>query len=83
MLPRARLVFPLTAVPPAVDFNSAIVLAVGVVSCEGSFGVGDAVEIVGPEGTAFAKGVAQATPEEIERRPRGLEAVHRDRLVVY
>ena len=58
-------------------------LAVGVVSCEGRFGAGEAVELVGPSGTAFAKGIADAPGSEIAERPRGLEAVHRDRLVVY
>ena len=67
----------------AVAEDNRSLLAVGVVSCEGSFGVGDAVELVGPDGTAFGKGIARATREEIESRPRGLEAVHRDRLVVY
>jgi hypothetical protein len=41
------------------------------------------VELAGPDGSAFAKGVASASAAEIEARPRGLEAVHRDRLVVY
>jgi glutamate 5-kinase len=58
-------------------------LAVGVVSCEGDFQAGDAVELVGPAGDAFAKGIASADRSEVSRRPRGLEAVHRDRLVVY
>jgi glutamate 5-kinase len=58
-------------------------LAVGVVSCEGSFEPGDAVELVAPDGAVFAKGVAGAPAAEIAGRARGLEAVHRDRLVVY
>ena len=58
-------------------------LAVGVVSCEGSFEAGDAVELVAPGGSVFAKGIAGATGAEIAGRARGLEAVHRDRLVVY
>jgi len=58
-------------------------LAVGVVSCEGRFEAGDAVELVGPGGEAFGKGIAAAAPSEIAARPRGLEAVHRDRLVLY
>jgi glutamate 5-kinase len=65
----------------AVDGRS--LLAVGVVSCEGRFDPGDAVELVGPDGDAFAKGIASAALSEIASRPRGLEAVHRDRLVVY
>ncbi len=58
-------------------------LAVGVVSCEGSFEAGDAVELVAPGGAVFAKGIAGAAAAEIAGRGRGLEAVHRDRLVVY
>jgi len=58
-------------------------LAVGVTTCEGRFEAGDAVELVGPDGAAFAKGIAEAPAAEIAGRPRGLEAVHRDRLVLY
>jgi len=58
-------------------------LAVGVAACEGRFEAGDAVELVGPDGVAFAKGIAEAPAAEIAGRPRGLEAVHRDRLVLY
>jgi glutamate 5-kinase len=58
-------------------------LAVGVASCDGDFRAGDAVELLGPDGEAFAKGIAGADRAEISRRARGLEAVHRDRLVVY
>jgi glutamate 5-kinase len=67
----------------AVTTERRSLLAVGVVSCEGRFDAGDAVELVGPDGTAFAKGIAGAGAAEIAERPRGLEAVHRDRLVVY
>lgn len=65
----------------AVDGRS--LLAVGVVRCEGDFDAGAAVELVGPGGVAFARGVTGAAASEIARRPAGLEAVHRDRLVVY
>jgi glutamate 5-kinase len=58
-------------------------LAVGVVRAEGAFDAGDAVELVEPDGTVFAKGVASAGSAEITGRPRGLEVVHRDRLVLY
>jgi glutamate 5-kinase len=57
-------------------------LAVGVVRCEGRFEAGDAVELVGPDDVAFAKGLSAAGSEELAARPRGVEAVHRDRLVV-
>ena len=58
-------------------------LAVGVTGCDGRFDAGDAVELVGPDGVAFARGVAGASASEIGERSPGLEAVHRDRLVVY
>ncbi len=58
-------------------------LAVGIVRCEGSFVPGDAVELASADGTVFAKGIASAGSAELGGRPRGLEAVHRDRLVLY
>jgi glutamate 5-kinase len=58
-------------------------LAVGVASCEGSFVPGDAVELATADGTVFGKGIASAGSTELAGRPRGLEAVHRDRLVLY
>jgi hypothetical protein len=41
------------------------------------------VELVGPDGVPFARGVTGAAASEISGRPAGVEAVHRDRLVVY
>ena len=67
----------------AVETERRSLLAVGIVACEGGFSAGDAVELVGPDGKAFAKGIARLGAGELERRPRGLEAIHRDRLVVY
>jgi glutamate 5-kinase len=67
----------------AVAEDGRSLLAVGVVSCEGSFDAGDAVELVAPSGDVFAKGIAGATRSEVASRVRGLEAIHRDRLVVY
>ena len=67
----------------AVAAQGRSLLAVGVVECEGRFEAGDAVELIGPGGAAFARGIAGASSAEIAARPRGLEAVHRDRLVVY
>jgi glutamate 5-kinase len=58
-------------------------LAVGVVSCDGSFEAGEAVELVDAAGVAFAKGIAGVGARQLVGRPRGLEAVHRDRQVVY
>ena len=63
--------------------QGASLLGVGVVRCEGRFEPGAAVELVGPDGSAFGKGIAGAAAEELAGRPRGLEAVHRDRLVLY
>jgi glutamate 5-kinase len=65
----------------AVREQGASLLAVGVVGCEGTFQAGDGVELVGADGRPFAKGLASADAEELRRRPRGVEAVHRDRLV--
>lgn len=67
----------------AVAAHGRSLLAVGVTACDGRFDAGDAVELVGPDGEAFARGVAAAGPVEIAERSRGLEAVHRDRLVIY
>jgi glutamate 5-kinase len=58
-------------------------LAVGVVRCEGRFGPGDAVELVALDGTLIGKGLAGAAADELIARARGLEAVPRDRLVLY
>jgi glutamate 5-kinase len=66
----------------AVAADGRSLLAVGVVRCEGAFGPGDGVELVGPDGAVFAKGVASSAADEIATRARGLEAVHRDRLVL-
>jgi glutamate 5-kinase len=58
-------------------------LAVGVVRCDGSFAAGDAVELVAPDGSVFAKGLTSVGADEIRGRPRGVEVVHRDRLALY
>jgi len=58
-------------------------LAVGVADCEGAFEEGDAVELLGADGAVLGKGIAGAGAAELRRRPRGVEAVHRDRLVLY
>ncbi len=72
--------------------RSTSLLAAGVTAVDGSFGPDDAVEIVGPDGTVFAKGISSLgsdrSLEWIGRRtselPEGLpdEVVHRDDLVV-
>jgi glutamate 5-kinase len=66
----------------AVVEGGASLLAVGVIACEGDFRVGDGVEIVGPDGVAFARGIAAADETELAGRPANVEAVHRDRLVL-
>ena len=53
----------------------------GVVSCEGHFDAGDAVELVAG-GEVFLKGIVGAPAAEIAARPRDVEAIHRDRLVL-
>ena len=63
--------------------KGASLLAVGIVRCEGRFDPGAAVELVGPDGVAFAKGIAGAGADELAARGRGVEAVHRDKLVIY
>jgi glutamate 5-kinase len=65
----------------AIAERGASLLGVGVTSCEGDFEAGEAVELVGPDGAAFAKGIASVPAREAGRR--GVETVHRDRLVVY
>jgi glutamate 5-kinase len=67
----------------ALEHDGASLLAVGIVRCEGRFSAGDGIEIAGGDGDPFAKGIASASSDELRRRPRGLEAVHRDRLVLY
>jgi glutamate 5-kinase len=58
-------------------------LAVGIVSCEGAFVAGDAVELATADGSVFAKGLASVAASDLAERPRGLEAVHRDRMVLF
>jgi glutamate 5-kinase len=78
---RGRIVVDAGARRAVVD-DGASLLAVGVVACEGSFEAGDAVDLAGPDGSAFARGIASVPARELDGRPRGVEAVHRDRLVV-
>ncbi len=67
----------------ALTEDGASLLAVGVARVEGRFEPGDAVELVAPDGVPFAKGIAGAAAADLSGRPRGVEAVHRDRLVLY
>jgi glutamate 5-kinase len=63
-------------------------LAAGVRGVEGTFVAGDAVEIVGPEGRAFARGIVNYAASELGEiaslpgGPYDREVVHRDELVV-
>jgi glutamate 5-kinase len=66
----------------AVRDDGRSLLAVGVVSWDGDFRAGDGVELVGPDGVAFARGIASVDCVELAGRPANVEAVHRDRLVV-
>jgi glutamate 5-kinase len=63
--------------------KGASLLGVGVVRCEGKFEPGAAVELVGPDGKTFGKGIVGASSDELADREHGLEAVHRDRMVLY
>ena len=58
-------------------------LAVGVVRSEGAFRAGDGVELCGLDGTPFGRGISSVDAGELEARPSQVEAVHRDRLVLY
>jgi len=63
----------------AVVKSGASLLAVGITAVEGDFLAGDGVELVGPGGEAFARGVASVDAGDLKP---GVEAVHRDRLVL-
>jgi glutamate 5-kinase len=67
----------------ALTDDGASLLAVGVARVEGRFEPGDAVELIGPDGEVFAKGIAGVAAADLNGRPRDVEAVHRDRLVLY
>ena len=66
----------------AIVGGGASLLAVGVVETEGGFRAGDGVEVVGPDGEPFARGIASVDASELAGRPANVEAVHRDRLVL-
>jgi glutamate 5-kinase len=71
-------------------------LAAGVVGVEGSFDAGDAVEVAGPAGRAFARGITNYSSRELPSLagrtsaqllamaggPYDREVIHRDELVV-
>ncbi len=66
----------------AIVEGGASLLAVGVSGWEGDFRAGDGVELVGPDGAVFARGIASVDAAELAGRPVNREAVHRDRLVL-
>lgn len=59
-------------------------LAVGLTGVGGDFLAGEAIEVVGPEGDVFAKGLAglSATEAEASIGAREVEAIHRDDFVL-
>ena len=63
----------------AVTEKGASLLAVGITGVEGTFRAGDGVELVGPDGEPFARGIASVDAGDLAP---GIEAVHRDRLVL-
>jgi glutamate 5-kinase len=59
-------------------------LAVGVTGATGDFLAGDAVEIVGPDGEAFAKGLVGHSADDVRVSvgERSVEVIHRDDFVL-
>ncbi len=63
-------------------------LPAGVMGAVGSFALGDAVEVAGPDGRVFAKGLVNYSSDEIPSiagrsiREGGREVIHRDSLVL-
>ncbi|MGZ4209124.1 MAG: glutamate 5-kinase [Actinomycetota bacterium] len=63
-------------------------LPAGVVGHRGAFAIGDAVEVAGPDGAVFAKGITNYGADEIPAikgssiKEGGREVIHRDSLVI-
>lgn len=63
-------------------------LPVGVTGYDGTFSVGDAVEVAGPDGVVFAKGITNYASDEVDgirgtsTKGGGREVIHRDSLVL-
>jgi len=63
-------------------------LPAGVVGHRGAFVIGDAVEVAGPDGSVFAKGITNYGADEIPSiqgssiKEGGREVIHRDSLVI-
>ena len=66
----------------AVVTGGGSLLAVGVTGWDADFRAGDGVELVGPDGAPFARGIASVDASELAGKPVNVEAVHRDRLVL-
>ncbi len=66
----------------AIVARGASLLAVGVIGRDGEFRAGDGIDLVAPDGAVFARGIASVDAAELDGRPAGVEAVHRDRLVL-
>jgi glutamate 5-kinase len=69
----------------AVAQGNKSLLAAGVRAVEGTFSAGDAVDVVGPEGDAVAKGLVafdSTLLAELAGTKGGREVIHRDQLVV-
>jgi glutamate 5-kinase len=69
----------------ALEERGTSLLPVGVIHVAGDFDPGDAVEVAGPDGSVFAKGIARlgAAGLRAVAGTRGpVEAVHRDELVL-
>jgi glutamate 5-kinase len=66
----------------AVISDGRSLLAVGVVRFDGAFRAGDGVDLCGPDGTPFARGISCVDAGELAARPVDVEAVNRDRLVL-
>lgn len=87
-----RIVVDIGAVRALVDQGTSL-LPVGVVACDGQFAAGDAVLVVGPDGSPVGKGIADLSADEV-RSVLGMrsdaarqvlpgacaEVVHRDRF---
>lgn len=59
-------------------------LAVGLTQVDGDFAAGDAVEVRGPEGEVFAKGLVGLDASDLRAAigERAIEAIHRDAFVI-
>jgi glutamate 5-kinase len=85
--PRGTIYVDAGAKDALVGRNSSL-LPAGVTGHRGSFALGDAVEVAGPDGAVFAKGLVNYGAEEIggiqgrSIREGGREVIHRDSLVI-